>query len=102
MLTALPAEGQAPAIASKPGMSLRGFSSGRRTRTRGKGIKVALRSCGVHKEVPIGTAYAEKPVRLGNQAMAGTALVRFRPVAADCIQDRMDKRHFTIPGKGKN
>jgi hypothetical protein len=98
VLTAKATEGHAPLVSRKPGMGESPLSKDDCTRTGREGVKIALNTCRVNKKMPVGSIYGKQPIRLGDQAAAGNALVSLCAVSTDYVKGIEEKRHISIPG----
>jgi len=85
MLAALTTEGHSPPVSRKPGMSFSGRTVSKCSWAGIEGVEVAFYPGRVHKEVSVGSTYAKKPVRVGNQADATNALIDFSAVATNSV-----------------
>jgi hypothetical protein len=93
VLTALTAEGHAPAVTRKPGVGCCGTSMGDCTRTIWKGTKITFYTRWIDKEMSVGSAYNKQSIRIGDKASAAKALVDFGTIATDSFQGKSEAEH---------
>ena len=109
MLAAVATKGHPPAVSRKPGMSLGGRTVSNCTGAGIEGVKIAFHSGGVYETVSAARTYTMKPVRVGDQSTAGSALISFGTVAANSVCQESRGEHIgfqcevgCIPGKITN
>ena len=94
MLAAVATKGHPPTVSWKPGMSLGGWTVRHYTWAGIEGVEIAFYPGRIHETVSTCSTYAKKPVRVGDQAAAGNALVSFGAVATHSVCGRSKTHHI--------
>ncbi len=99
VLAAVATKGHSPPVPWKPAVGRGGWTVSSCTRARIKGVEVAFYPGGVDKKMSARRSYAKKPVRVGDKASAGKALIDFGSVTANSAQRSEKAEHINFQRK---